>query len=203
MSCAQMGTQIEILDCTHNQFDISEGSLPNKFDLGEEENHFYDVRPTNCVVRGGLKEWIAHAFELKRGGINIEIVDFHDRMHMKEQEYNLLDPIYDEYPKESKAAMHRVQGESSTVREELTTTTEGEEESNRAVDALSQRSSLLKASTAQVKGFKEVRDQHQPDPYISPNIFESPNMFGMTHEASGELIMKIKDNDCKTNQVLK
>ncbi|KAK8278727.1 hypothetical protein V6Z11_D09G061900 [Gossypium hirsutum] len=124
-------------------------------------------------------------------------------MHMKEQEYNRLDPIYDEYSKESEAATHLVQGESSTVREELTTTTEGEEESNRAVDAISQRSSLLKALTAQVKGFKEVRDQHQPDPYFSPNIFESPNMFGMIHEASGELIRKIIANDCKTNQVLK
>ncbi|KAH1091562.1 hypothetical protein J1N35_018819 [Gossypium stocksii] len=95
-------------------------------------------------------------------------------MHMKEQKYNRLDPIYDKYPKESEAAMHLVQGESSTVREELTATTEGEEESNRAVDALSQRSSLLKASTAQVKGFKEVRDQHQPDPYFSPKYLRVP-----------------------------
>lgn len=42
-----------------------------------------------------------HAFELSEGGIDVKGADFLDKMHVEEQEYDLLYLIYDVYPEES------------------------------------------------------------------------------------------------------
>ncbi|PPR89240.1 hypothetical protein GOBAR_AA31443 [Gossypium barbadense] len=49
---------------------------------------------------------------------------------------------------------------------------EGKEESSLAVDALSQRSSLLKTLSAHAKDFEEVTDQHKTNSYFSQKEFE-------------------------------
>lgn len=51
--------------------------------------------------RGGLQEWLVHAFELNQGGIDVDVADFLGKMRVEQQESDLLDSIYDEYPKES------------------------------------------------------------------------------------------------------
>ncbi|MBA0705564.1 hypothetical protein Golax_017749 [Gossypium laxum] len=56
----------------------------------------------NLMGRGGLQEWLVHAFELNKGGIDVGVADFLGKMRVEQQECDLLDSIYDEYPKESK-----------------------------------------------------------------------------------------------------
>ncbi|MBA0676119.1 hypothetical protein Goari_017625 [Gossypium aridum] len=55
----------------------------------------------NLMGRGGLQEWLVHAFELNKGGIDVGVADFLGKMRVEQQECDLLDSIYDEYPKES------------------------------------------------------------------------------------------------------
>ncbi|KAK5835947.1 hypothetical protein PVK06_011671 [Gossypium arboreum] len=63
---------------------------------------------------------------------------------------------------------------------------EGKEESSLAVDALSQRSSLLKTLSAHAKDFEEVTDQHKTNSYFSQKEFE---MFDMTHDETKLVIV--------------
>lgn len=84
----------------HNQFDIPEGSLTDKSDFGEKENSFLDSGPADRAVQDGLEERLVYALELNKGGINIEVNDFHGKVHVDEKDYDMLELIYDEYPKE-------------------------------------------------------------------------------------------------------
>ncbi|KAK8283499.1 hypothetical protein V6Z11_D08G094300 [Gossypium hirsutum] len=112
---------MEIPKGAQNQFDISEDSLTDKSDDGEEENPFHDVGPVDHAVQGGLKQQLVHALELNESGINFEVADFLSKMYVEEQDYDLLDPIYGEYPEESE----KVEGKSLVVH--ITTSKEGED----------------------------------------------------------------------------
>ncbi|KAK8369406.1 hypothetical protein V6Z11_A01G114100 [Gossypium hirsutum] len=107
---------MEIPKGARNQFEIPEGSLADKFDFGDEENNFHDAGPANLVARGGLNEWLMHALQVNKGGINIEVADSLSKMHVEEKDYDMLELIYDEYPEESEAInVHTVHGESLVV----------------------------------------------------------------------------------------
>ncbi|MFQ6645902.1 hypothetical protein Gotur_019307 [Gossypium turneri] len=91
---------MEILEGAYNHFHISEDGLANKSDFCEEENLFHDAESTNLAVQGGLTDWLVHALELNNGGTNVEVADFHGMMHASEQDYDMLEPISDEYIEE-------------------------------------------------------------------------------------------------------
>lgn len=94
----QAKTQMEIPKSAHNQFDKLKGSLADKSGFGDEESPFHDVGPANREVRRGLEERLVYALGLSKGGINIEVADFHGKIHVEEQDYKMLEPIYNEYP---------------------------------------------------------------------------------------------------------
>lgn len=55
----------------------------------------------NLMGRVRFQEWLVHALELNKGGIDVDVADFLSKMHVEQQECDLLDSIYDYYPKES------------------------------------------------------------------------------------------------------
>ncbi|KAK8271185.1 hypothetical protein V6Z11_D11G245500 [Gossypium hirsutum] len=110
----QAETQMEIPKSAHNQFDKLEGSLADKSGFRDEESPFHDVGPAHREVRGGLEERLVYALGLSKGGINIEVAGFHGKIHVEEQDYNMLEPIYDEYPEQIEDVLP-VQGEPLIV----------------------------------------------------------------------------------------
>ncbi|MBA0756703.1 hypothetical protein Gogos_021730, partial [Gossypium gossypioides] len=89
---------MEILEGAHNQYDILENSLTKESDFSEEKNSFHDAGLVNLAVQGGLEEQFVYAFEINKGGINIEVMDFHGKACMDEKDCDRLEPIYDDYP---------------------------------------------------------------------------------------------------------
>lgn len=71
----QTRIEMDIQKGTHNQFDTWEGSLIEKYDFGEEENLIHDAGRTNPMVQDELE--VVHALKLNKGGISVEVVDFH------------------------------------------------------------------------------------------------------------------------------
>ncbi|PPR96369.1 hypothetical protein GOBAR_AA24299 [Gossypium barbadense] len=105
---------MEIPKSAHNQFDKLKGSLADKSDFGDEESPFHDVGPAHREVRGGLEEPLVYALGLSKGGINIEVAGFHGKIHVEEQDYNMLEPTYDENPEQIEDVLP-VQGEPLIV----------------------------------------------------------------------------------------
>ncbi|KAJ0010647.1 hypothetical protein Pint_33372 [Pistacia integerrima] len=63
--------------------------LENQEDLEIEEeikdvNPFHEAGPVNRAVRSGLEERLLHALDLNSGGVKIEVVDFHGKLHMED-----------------------------------------------------------------------------------------------------------------------
>lgn len=92
---------MEILEGAHNQFDILEHSLTKESDFSEEKNSFHDAGLVNLALPGGLEEQLVYAFEINKGGINIEVKDFHGKACMDEKDCDRLEPIYDDYTEKS------------------------------------------------------------------------------------------------------
>ncbi|MBA0609538.1 hypothetical protein Godav_021576 [Gossypium davidsonii] len=77
---------MEILEGAHNQYDISEKSLTKESDFSEEKNSFHDAGLVNLAVQGGLEEQLVYTFEINKGGINIEVKDFHGKACMDKKD---------------------------------------------------------------------------------------------------------------------
>lgn len=61
-------------------------------------------------------DWLGHALELNNGGANVEVADFHGMMHASEQDYDMLEPIDDEYlEKREEIDLNPVKGEYLVV----------------------------------------------------------------------------------------
>ncbi|KAJ8763103.1 hypothetical protein K2173_023308 [Erythroxylum novogranatense] len=79
-----VAARMDIPEGEHDPSDVPEGSLEAEIADLVDDNPFHATGPANNVVRGGLEERLVHTLELNGGGIRIEVVDFHRKMHVED-----------------------------------------------------------------------------------------------------------------------
>lgn len=115
------GNWMEIRKGVRDSFGLPKG-LEGEI-VGKVDNPFHNAKPTNFAAREGLDERLVDALELNNGGINVEVANFINKTYVEEQDNDVLDPVYDEYLKESKEVDVYSWGRESSVVHIVTFTT--------------------------------------------------------------------------------